>query len=256
MEYAALYDFDEPTWYELIQAEIEKLEGFKIDHDEMIMKVWQWGTEIGSCYHHGAHLDITPSLVNELAKHDLNLETFMAASNINYQLIKPKSIKHPKIRPDLHYNITWTGDHIGTISDNDITCWFSYNHRKEGEHIDLIYKNRPCCSDWPDYLKSELNPWFDALWHDIKTNNRQPRQFNLAQRIGSHLPLGYKVYSDGFNKAEVQRTKKKYAYMTQYGERYIISRQPIPKEHDYSTENLTEAVALLLKMINSQEKQC
>ncbi|NET46499.1 hypothetical protein [Okeania sp. SIO2B3] len=235
-----------------IKAEIEKLEGFVAEHDEMIMKVFHWGTKAGSCYHYGSYLDITPSLINELAKYDLKLEAFMAASDINYKLIKTKQIKHPTQRPDLHYNITWTGDHIGTISDNDITCWFSYNHTKECEHIELIYKNRPSCSDWPDYLNGELKPWFDALWYDIKTNNRQPRRFNLAQRIGSHLPLGYKAYSDGFNKAEVQRTLKKYAYMTQRGDRYIVSKRPIPQEKDISTESLTEAVALLLKMINYQ----
>ncbi|NET29984.1 hypothetical protein [Okeania sp. SIO1I7] len=235
-----------------IKAEIEKLEGFRVNHDEMILKVYHWGTEVGVAYHYGSYLDITPSLINELAKYDLKLEAFMVAWDINYKLIKPKSIKYPKIRPDLHYTITWTGDHVGTISHNDITCWFSYNHRKEGEHIELIYQSRPRCSDWPDYLIGELKPWFDALWYDIKTNNRKPREFNLAQRIGSHLPLGYKAYSDGFNKAEVQRTKKKYAYMTQRGDRYLISKQPIPKEHDYSTESLTEAVALLLKNINNQ----
>ncbi|NES64437.1 MAG: hypothetical protein F6K24_03785 [Okeania sp. SIO2D1] len=244
---------DEPTCFELIQSEIEKLEGFKVEFQEWeLLKAYHYGTEIGAAEHQGSYIGITPSLINELAKQDLNLETFMVDNDINYKLITPKQIKHPKIRPDLHYTINWTGDHIGTISNHDITCWFSYNHTKECSHIELIYKNRPRCSDWPDYLIDELKPWFDALWYDIKTNNRQPRRFNLAQRIGSHLPLGYKTYSDGFNKAEVQRTKKKYAYMTQRGERYLISRGPMPKEYDYSTDKLTEAVALLLKNINNQ----
>ncbi len=252
LEYISLYDYGDVTWMDTIKALIEQIEGVSVEHDEMILKVWQWGTEIGVVYHYGSHLDITPSLINELAKYEVNLEEFMAKEDIHYQLIKPQTTKHPTIRPDLHYNITWTGDHTGTISDDELTCWFTYNHRESGNHIELIYKNRPCCSHWPDYLIGELQPWFDALWADIKANNRQPRHFNLAQRIGSYLPVEYKAYADSFNKAEVQRTRKKYAYMTQYGERYIISKQPIPKENDISTESLTEAVSLLLKKINNQ----
>ena len=221
-----------------------------------ILKVFHWGTEIGTATHKGAYIDVTPTLINELAKYNLDLEAFMVENDINYKLIKPSEIKTPKIKPDLHYNITWTGDHTGTISDEQLTCWFTYNHRKNGNHIELIYKNSPYCSDWPDYLIAKVTPWFDALWADIKTNNRQPRRFNLAQRIGSYLPVEYKAYADSFNKAEVQRTRKKYAYMTQRGDRYIISKSPIPKDSDISTQSLVEAVSLLLKMINNQQKQC
>ena len=237
----------------MIQSQIEQLEGFKVEFEEWeSLKCFHYGTEIGEAHHCGSYLDITPSLSNELSKYGLDLEAFLVQHDINYEVIKPVEIKTPKIRPDLHYTIIWKGDHAGTISDSDLTCWFTYNHRKDGNHIELIYKNRPYCSDWPDYLNGKLQPWFDALWADIKTNNRQPRRFNLAQRIASYLPLGFKAFSDGFNKAEVQRTKKKYAYMTQRGERYIISKQPMPKESDISTESLTEAISLLLKMIASR----
>ena len=123
---------------------------------------------------------------------------------------------------------------------------------ENGNHIELIHKNSPCCSHWQDYLIRELQPWFDAIWSEIKTNNRKPRRFSLAQRIGSYLPLGFKAYADGFNKAEVQRTRKRYAYITQYGDRYIISKSSRPKDSDVSTESLVEAVSLLLKMINNQ----
>lgn len=251
-------DNDDPTCFELIQTIIEQLEGFKVDFEQWeILKVFHWGTEIGACYHYGSYIAITPNLINELSKYDCDLEAFMVENDINYKILQPAEIKHPKTRPDLHYSINWTGDHTGQISDGELTCWFTYNHRQKGNHIELIYKNQATCSCWPDYLiDDELIPWFDAIWADIKTNNRQPRRFNLAQRIGSYLPLGFKAFSDGFNKAEVQRTRKKYAYMTQRGDRYIISKSPIPKDSDISTKSLVEAVSLLLKMINNQQKQC
>ncbi len=252
LEYVSLYDYGDITWMDAIKALLEQMEGFSVEHDELILKAYHWGTEIGVISHYGTCLGITPSLVNELAKYELNFETFMVANDINYQLIKPQAIKHPIIRPGLHYTITWTADYTGKISDGDLTCWFTYNQTENGNHIELIHKNSPCCSHWPDYLIRELQPWFDAIWVDIKTNHRKPRRFNLAQRIGSYLPLGFKAYADGFNKAEVQRTRKKYAYITQYGDRYIISKSPRPKDSDVSTESLVEAVSLLLKMINNQ----
>jgi hypothetical protein len=236
----------------LIAGEIERLEGFKVVLQEWEeLKVFHYGTLVGCIRYKVAYIEIDKKLLNELNKYNFNLEAFMVENDINYQLTKTTKIYTPKPSPSLHYNIIWTGDHGGQISDSNLTCFFSFNYRKDGNHIELIYKDRPYCSHWPRYLNSELTPWFDALWADIKTNNRQPRQFNLAQRIGSYLPLNFKAFSDGFNKAEVQRTKKKYAYMTQRGERYIISKQPIPKDSDISTKTLREAVSLLLKMIDS-----
>ena len=246
-------DNDDPTCFELIQTLLEQLEGFKVDFEQWeILKVFHWGTEIGTCYHYGSYIDVTPTLINELSKYDCDLEAFMVENDINYKLIQPAEIIHPQIKPGLHYNITWTGDHTGTISDGDLTCFFSFNARKDGNMIELIHKSQPCCSNWPDYLIEDKQPWFDAIWSDIRTSNKQPRRFNLAQRIGSYLPLGFKAFSDGFNKPEVQRTRKKYAYITERCERYIISKSPIPKDSDISTKSLVEAVSLLLKMINSQ----
>ncbi|MDY7008559.1 MAG: hypothetical protein SWX82_32715 [Cyanobacteriota bacterium] len=63
MDLVCNIDDGDPTWMDAIKAEIEKLEGFAVDHDEMILKVYHYGTEIGAAFHYGSYLDITPCLV-------------------------------------------------------------------------------------------------------------------------------------------------------------------------------------------------
>ncbi|NER01341.1 MAG: hypothetical protein F6K17_01210 [Okeania sp. SIO3C4] len=91
------YDDDDPTWMDVIKAEIDKLEGFKVTHDNVYLTVTHFGTVVGNIQHLDCVLEIQQRLINELAKYDLNLESFLIGSNIPYQLyhLKPKSSGDP-----------------------------------------------------------------------------------------------------------------------------------------------------------------
>ncbi|NES64196.1 MAG: hypothetical protein F6K24_02470 [Okeania sp. SIO2D1] len=79
-------DDDDPTWMDAIKAEIEKIEGFKVTHDEVYLTVTHYGTGVGSIQHLDCILEIQPKLINELAKHDLDLEAFLVSADIPYRL--------------------------------------------------------------------------------------------------------------------------------------------------------------------------
>ena len=84
---------DDPTWLNLIKAEIEFLEDFKASHDGVDLTVTHYGTYIGSIHHNqDDELEIEQKLIGELAKYDLNLEAFLVAENIPYKLYHPKPV--------------------------------------------------------------------------------------------------------------------------------------------------------------------
>ncbi|NEQ78082.1 MAG: hypothetical protein F6K23_36860 [Okeania sp. SIO2C9] len=87
-------DDDDPTWMDVIKAEIEKLEGFKVTHDEVDLTVTHYGTVVGSIHHNEKYeLEIEQKLIGELAKYDFNLEAFLVSAEISYKFyhLRPKS---------------------------------------------------------------------------------------------------------------------------------------------------------------------
>ncbi|NEN88463.1 MAG: hypothetical protein F6K48_05800 [Okeania sp. SIO3H1] len=226
------------------------------------MKVFHWGTKVGAMYHYGSYLDITPSLINELAKHDLNLETFMVDNDINYQLIKPKHILHPKTRPDLHLSLQWSKDlypNDGYINGHYFGYHRNYYH---GDYIELVYRHQIYHSNWshtPDHLK----PYFDAIWKEIKSKEifRHPKEISLGSKVANYLPDGYKAYmvkTDCQSQCRIQKNVKQYCYLKRWREQeYYISASTnfalAPRE---TASNLREAVKIALKMINNQQRQC
>ncbi|GFZ92429.1 hypothetical protein CYANOKiyG1_03060 [Okeania sp. KiyG1] len=87
-------DDDDPTWMDVIKAQVEKLEGFKVTHDDVDLTVTHYGTVVGSI-HHGEEyeLEIEQKLIGELAKYDFYLEAFLVSAEIPYKFyhLRPKS---------------------------------------------------------------------------------------------------------------------------------------------------------------------
>ncbi|NET45377.1 hypothetical protein [Okeania sp. SIO2B3] len=254
-DFSFLYDDDDPSWLDAIIAEIEQLEGFRVEHNELILKVWHYGTEAGACYHLGSHLDITPTLINELAKYDLDLEAFMAASDINYQLITHKSIKHPIFRPDLHLSIQWSKDlhpNDGYINGHYFGYHRNYYH---GDYIELVYRHQIYQSNWshnPDYLK----PYFDAIWKEIQEKEifRHPKEISLGSKVANYLPWGFKAYKvkgSAGSQCKIQRTIRQYCYLKKCGNQYYISPTEDWQFIARVTPDLFKAVGIALEMIGS-----
>ncbi|NES01714.1 MAG: hypothetical protein F6K22_02080 [Okeania sp. SIO2F4] len=86
-------EYDDQTWLNLIKTEIELLEDFKASHDEVDLTVTHYGTNVGSIHHNqDDELEIEQKLIGELAKYDCDLEAFLVAENIPYQLYHPKPV--------------------------------------------------------------------------------------------------------------------------------------------------------------------
>ncbi|NEO52601.1 MAG: hypothetical protein F6K54_05645 [Okeania sp. SIO3B5] len=86
-------DDDDPTWMDVIKAEVEKLEGFKVTHDEVDLTVTHYGTVVGSIHHNEKYeLEIEQKLIGELAKYDFDLEAFLVAENIPYKFYHLKPV--------------------------------------------------------------------------------------------------------------------------------------------------------------------
>ena len=254
-DFSFLYDDDDPSWMDAIKAEIEKLEGFIAEHDEMILKVYHWGTEIGVLYHYGSYIDITPTLINELAKYDLDLEAFMVNEQIYYQLIKPKQILHPKIKAGLNHRIVWSEDfqHSGLIDGHN---FYYLRNSYHGDYIEIIYNYCPYCSFWSSIPK-ELNSYFEAIWRYIRNSDRLPLEPSLGSKVASYLPLGYKAYKAGYgddnrSQCKVERSKKKYCYIKRFRDcEYYVSPTINHQLMSKRVDSLNKAISEALKMIDS-----
>lgn len=196
---------------------------------------------MGQAKHDIYHLEIDSYLIRELDKYGFDLERFCAQNDIKF--------KYAPLPTE--YAVAWTGDHTGTISDGKLTCHFSYNSHRDIDHINIIYRNRSICSHWQNCHTAGIKTWLDAILADIKANDKQPQKFNLAQRVGSLLPLGYKAFADGFTKTEIYRSKSKYAYIIENGNKFIISKSPMPKTDSLKAESIAEAVQVAIAMIDS-----
>ncbi|NET16080.1 MAG: hypothetical protein F6K08_26260 [Okeania sp. SIO1H6] len=237
-----------------IKAELEELEGFRVDHDEMILKVYHWGTEVGVAYHYGSYLDITPSLINELAKQELNLEGFMVDNDIYYQLIKPKSIKYPKIKLGLNHKIVWSQEkgfeYSGLIDGYHFYYRRNYYH---GDYIEIIYNYCPYYS-YGSSTPQELNSYFEAIWREIESSERLPLEPSLGSKVASYLPWGFKAYKvegSADSQCKIQRTVRQYCYLKKFGNQYYISPTENWQLQTQVTTNLFQALKIALQLIDS-----
>ncbi|NER01490.1 MAG: hypothetical protein F6K17_02015 [Okeania sp. SIO3C4] len=254
-DFSFLYDDDDPSWLDAIKAEIEQLEGFRVEHNELILKVWHYGTEAGACYHLGSHLDITPTLINELAKYGLDLERFMCDEGICYQLIKPRAIKYPKIKHGLNHIIAWSKEkgfeYSGLIDGHH---FYYLRNSYHGDYIQIIHNNCPYCSFW-NSIPKEIYSYFEAIWRDIRNSDRLPLEPSLGSKVASYLPLGFKAYGLGGgdnNQCRVERSKQKYCYIKRFWDcEYYVSPTENPQLMSKRTDSLHEAISEALKMIDS-----
>lgn len=252
------FDDEDSTCFELIQTEIEQLEGFQVDFEEWeILKVFHWGTEIGACYHYGAYIDITPTLINELFKYNLDLEAFLVENDINYELIKPVEIKHPKIRPDLHIGIKWSGwwrPNSGYINGN----YFCYHRNSQGDYVKLVYDNQiyhnPSNAVTPDHIQ----PYFDAIWRELRETEyiRFPREISLGSKVANYLPEHFKAYkTDDDDQCRVARSTSKYCYIKRFRDcEWYVSPTDNYQLMAKRTDSMENAISVALKMINETKR--
>ncbi|NET30212.1 hypothetical protein [Okeania sp. SIO1I7] len=178
----------------------------------------------------------------------------MVNEQINYQLIKPKHILHPKIRPDLHLVIKW-GDEFypnsGYINGN----FFCYHeNRYHGRYIQLVYRHQIYMSfscTTPDHIK----PYFDKIWQELLETEyiRHPKEIRIGSKVANYLPDGYKAYRvDGDdNQCKVARSKAKYCYIKRWrdNEYYTSFSTNWALQPSIKSSSLREAVGAALRMI-------
>ncbi|MEM9272363.1 MAG: hypothetical protein AAGA80_05290 [Cyanobacteria bacterium P01_F01_bin.143] len=223
----------------------------------MILKVWQWGTEIGACYHYGSYIDITPTLTNELSKYGLDLEAFMVEHGISYELIKPGKQQTLKLRPDLHLGIKWSGwwrPNSGTINGH----YFCYHRNSQGDYIKLVHNNQiyhnPSMAPTPDQLK----PYFDKIWLELEETEyiRFPREISLGSKVANYLPEGFKAYkTDDDDQCRVARNTHKYCYIKRWRDcEWYVSPTDNYQLMSKKTDSMKSAISEALKMINETKR--
>ena len=223
----------------------------------MILKVRHYGTGIGNCYHYGSYIDVEPSLINELAKYDCDLEAFMFDNEINYQLIKAGKQKKLKLRTDLHLTIKWENT-LFPNSGNIDNHYFSYRRNNlKGDYVELIYKNRIYHSNWKN-LPPFVQPYFDKIWQELRETEyiRHPKELRLGNKIANFLPDGIKAYriKDDENQCKVARNKNQFCYIKRFRDcEFYISRTTNSQLMSKRANSLDEAIKIALEMINSQE---
>ncbi|NES64224.1 MAG: hypothetical protein F6K24_02615 [Okeania sp. SIO2D1] len=223
------------------------------------MKVFHWGTEVGTAYHYGSYIDITPNLINELAKYDCNLEAFLVENDINYQLIKPAEIiKSYKVALGLHLGIKWDDWHCpnsGTINEH----YFCYRcNQYRGNYIELIYNHRPYYSYWknlPDHIQS----YFDYIWQELEETGyiNHPKELRIGNKVANLLPDNFKAYkTDDDDQCRVERSKQKYCYIKRFrdNEYYTSFSTNWALHPSIKSGSLQEAVTAIGKVLELTEK--
>ncbi|NET12755.1 MAG: hypothetical protein F6K08_07790 [Okeania sp. SIO1H6] len=129
---------DDPTWLNLIKAEIEKLEDFKVSHDEVDLTVTHYGTNVGSIhYNQYDELEIEQKLIGELAKYNFDLEAFLVAENIPYKLYHPKPVVVTQNQTSEHTKKSPTGSSNGNKTGSNVL-------NKNETELDTVYIQEPC----------------------------------------------------------------------------------------------------------------
>lgn len=206
--------------------------------------------------HKGSYIDVTPTLINELAKYNFNLEAFLVENCINYNIVKLAEIKKPKIRPDLHLTIKWSNDfwpNSGYIGEH----FFSY-HRNDrlGDYIQLIFNHQPYRSNSMVATPSQIKPYFDAIWQALKDTEyiRHPKEIRIGSKVANYLPDGFKAYkTDDDNQCRVARNTQKYCYIKRWRDcEWYVSPTDNYQLMSKKTDSMESAISEALKMINEQ----
>lgn len=218
------------------------------------MRVYHYGTEIGIVYHQVAYLGVSSILINQLAKSDIDLESFMESSEIIYEIPKPKTtVKTYQVAIGLHFHIEWDCWHYpnsGTIDGH----YFCHHYDSEhGNYIQLVYNHQPYFT-FSDDAPDELQPYFDYIWQELEQTGyiNHPQEISLGSKVAARLPVNYKAYdTDDYNQCRVERFKNRYCYITRYRDtRYYTSFSDNPSLYPAVQSNtLDDAIAAVEEVL-------
>ena len=243
------------TCFETIQDYLEGFEGFKVDFVEgESLRVYHYGTDIGTVYHQVAYLGVSSILSNQLAKYDIDLEEFLESQDIFYQIIKPQSTLetyNPAL--GLHLHIKWEHWHCpnsGTIDGH----YFCHKYDSEhGNYIQLIYNHQPYHSY--SYTPDEIQPYFDYIWKELEETGYidYPQEIPLASKVAARISNDYRIYdTDDEKHCKVLRFKNRFCYIKQLRENlYYTSFSTNPGLYPaIQSNNLDDAIAAVEEVLN------
>ena len=219
------------------------------------MKVYHYGTDIGTVYHQVAYLGVSSILINQLAKYDINLEEFLESQDIFYQIIKPQStLKTYNPALGLHLHIKWEHWHYpnsGTINGH----YFCHRYdREHGNFIELVYNHQPYYS-FSEHTPDEIQSYFDYIWRELEQTGYidHPQEISLASKVAGRISNDYRVYdTDDEKHCKVLRFKNRFCYIKQYRENlYYTSFSDNPGLYPaIQSNNLDDAIAAVEEVLN------
>ena len=244
------------TCFETIQDYLEGFEGFKVDFVEgESLKVFHYGTEIGTAQHQVSYIDVSSILINQLAKYDIDLENFMESQEIIYQIPKPKTtVKTYQVAIGLHFHIEWDCWHYpnsGTINGH----YFCQRYdRERGNFIELVYNLQPYYS-FSEHTPDKIQPYFDYIWKELEETGYidYPQEIPLASKVAARIPNEYRVYdTDDEKHCKVLRFKNRFCYIKQLRENlYYTSFSDNPGLYPaVQSNNLDDAIAAVEEVLN------
>ena len=218
------------------------------------MRVYHYGTEIGTANHQVSSIGVSSILINQLAKYDIDLENFMESSDIIYEIPKPKTtVKTYQVAIGLHLSIEWDDwyyPNSGTINGH----YFCHRYdRDHGNFIELIYNHQPFYS-FSEHTPDEIQPYFDYIWKELEDTGfiDHPKEISIGSKVAARLPVNYKAYdTDDYNQCRVERLKERYCYITRYRDTlYSTSFSTNPTLYPaVQSNNLDDAIAAVGKVL-------
>ena len=218
------------------------------------MKVYHYGTEIGTAKHQISYIDVSSILINQLAKYDIDLESFMESNEIIYEIPKLKAkAKTFQVAIGLHLSIEWDDWHYpnsGTINGH----YFCHKYdREHGNFIELVYNHQPHYS-FSEYTPDEIQPYFDYIWKELEDTGLidYPQEISLGSKIAARISNDYRVYdTDDEKHCKVLRFKDRYCYIKQYRETlYYTSFSDNPTLYpSIKSNNLDDAIAAVEEIL-------
>lgn len=220
------------------------------------MRVYQYGTEIGIVYHQVAYLGVSSILINQLAKHDIDLEGFMESEDIRYQVVKPQPTPNTcELGLKLPLYIEWDDwycPNSGKI--NGYYFWYRYDY-EHGKFIQLVYNQKPYFT-FSKHTPAEVQPYFDHIWRELKETGyiEHPKKISLASKVANQLPKGFKAFkAKDESQCRVEKNKKNDCYITRLRDFVFytsFSDNPTlsPCVKSNNLESAIDAVEKVLKM--------
>ena len=218
------------------------------------MTVYHYGTEIGIVYHQVAYLGVSSILINQLAKYDIDLESFIVSEDIRYQVVKPQPTSDTcDLGLEIPLHIEWDCWHYpnsGTINGH----YFCHRYdRDHGNFIELVYNHQPYYS-FSGHTPDEIQSYFDYIWRELEQTGyiNHPQEISLASKVAARIPNEYRVYdTDDEKHCRVVRFKDRFCYIKQQTEnRYYTSFSDNPGLYPaVQSNNLDDAIAAVEEVL-------